>query len=184
MLQLQQKTCFTIGYGNEPIEQFTGTLCRTGIITIIDVRSNPYSRFRPEFNRENLEKTLDQALIAYRFMGDRLGGRYEDPALLMHDGSVDYRKVRETERFKKGIGQLLEIISSGNTVALMCAEKDPGRCHRFFLIAPALQEAGVRVVHIHEKGILRDYGKLAEPITGTTQVDLTGEPVNLYRNDS
>ncbi len=54
MHQPQPKQCFTIGYGNYPIDRFVGILQNVGIDTIIDVRSFPYSRFNPHFNRENL----------------------------------------------------------------------------------------------------------------------------------
>jgi len=91
-------------------------------------------------------------------MGDQLGGRYTDPALLLPDGTVDYRKVQETEQFRKGIGRLLEIIAGGTLVALMCAEKEPEQCHRFLLIAPILEEAGVRVVHVRGDWTLQDHG--------------------------
>jgi uncharacterized protein (DUF488 family) len=56
--------------------------------------------------------------------------------------------VQETELFKEGIGRLLAIISSGKTIALMCAEKEPERCHRFALISPVLQSNGISVIHI------------------------------------
>jgi uncharacterized protein (DUF488 family) len=90
-------------------------------------------------------------------MGDRLGGRYTDPGLLFPDGTVDYRKVQETELFKEGIGRLLAIISSGKKIALMCAEKEPEKCHRFILISPVLQSKEISVVHIRPNDpVLKD----------------------------
>ena len=71
----QSKQCFTIGHGNYPIDRFIGNVRSAGIDTIIDVHSFPYSRFNPHFNRENLEKSLEESAINYQFMGDRLGGR-------------------------------------------------------------------------------------------------------------
>lgn len=147
---LQTRKCFTIGYGNEPAGRFIASLHRNGIDTVVDVRTTPYSKFRPDFNRENLSKILASGNISYRYLGDTLGGRYTNPALLLPDGSVDYRKVRETGRFRDGIVQLIAIISSGKTVALLCAEKEPERCHRSLLVAPGLVEKGVEVIHIRE----------------------------------
>jgi uncharacterized protein (DUF488 family) len=181
-LQSQSKQCFTIGHGNYPIDRFIEILRHIGIDTIIDVRSTPYSRFNPHFNRENLEKSLRKKDVDYRFMGDRLGGRYTDPGLLFPDGTVNYRKVQETKFFKEGIGQLISIISSGKTIALMCAEKEPERCHRFALISPVLQAIGISVVHIRADGNLQANEDLEREMIdsffGNKQVDLSSEPVD------
>ena len=158
--------CFTIGYGNEPVERFIDRLHRNGIQTVIDVRSSPHSRWRPQFNRKNLETILEGSKITFIFMGDRLGGRYTDPALLFPDGTVEYGKVRETDRFREGVNRLLEIIATGMTVSLMCAELEPARCHRFMLISPALQERGVEVIHILPDGTLRANEDLERELSG------------------
>ena len=180
--QLQSKQCFTIGYGDYTIDLFIDNVRSAGIDTIIDVRSSPYSRFNPHFNRENLEKSLRKRDIDYRFMGDRLGGRYTDPSMLFPDGTVNYRKVQETELFKKGIGRLLAIISSGKTIALMCAEKEPERCHRFALISPVLQSKGISVVHIRPEGKLQANEdlerELVDSFFDTSQVSISGEPMD------
>jgi uncharacterized protein (DUF488 family) len=144
--------CYTIGHSNHGIDRFLELLQDTGTDTVIDVRSTPFSRFNPQFNRKNLEKSLKERAIGYIFMGDQLGGRYTDPSLLLPDGTVDYRKVQETERFREGISRLLAVISCGKTIALMCAEKEPERCHRFALISPVLQAKGISVVHIRPEG--------------------------------
>jgi uncharacterized protein (DUF488 family) len=182
MHQQQSKQCFTIGHGNYPIDRFIDILRHIGIGTIIDVRSTPYSRFNPYFNRENLERSLKERGIGYQFMGDRLGGRYTDPGLLFPDGRVNYRKVQETELFKEGIGQLISIISSGKTIALMCAEKEPERCHRFALISPVLQDKGISVVHIRPEGKLQANEDLEREMVDsffdTSQVSISGEPVD------
>ena len=180
--QPQSKQCFTIGYGDYPIDRFIDSVRSAGIDTIIDVRSTPYSRFNPQFNRENLEKSLKESAIGYRFMGDRLGGRYTNPGLLFPDGTVNYRKVQETELFKEGISQLLAVISSGKTIALMCAEKEPERCHRFALISPVLQSKEIFVVHVRPEMKLQaneDLDReLVDSFFDTSQVSISGEPVD------
>jgi len=182
MHQPRLKQCFTIGYGNEPIERFMDRSGRAGIDTIIDVRSSPYSRFNPAFNRENLKKFLKLRNIDYLFMGDRLGGRYSDEGLLFSDGTVNYRRVQETELFKEGIRQLLAIISGGKAAALMCAEKEPERCHRFALISPVLQSQGISVIHIRPDGTLQAHEDLERELVksfyDTSQIDLSGEQVD------
>jgi uncharacterized protein (DUF488 family) len=148
MHQPQPKLCFTIGYGIYPIDQFITFIQKISIDVIIDVRSSPYSRFNPHFNRENLEKSLIMNNIDYRFLGDKIGGRYTDPGLLFPDGTVNYKKVQNTEKFQEGINEVLSIIFSGKKLALMCVEKEPERCHRFALISPVLQSKGISVIHI------------------------------------
>ena len=181
-IQPQGKKCFTIGYGNYPLDLFITFLQNVSIDLIIDVRSSPYSRFNPHFNRENFDKSLKEKNIQYQFMGDRLGGRYTAPGLLFPDGTVDYRKVRDTELFRKGISQILSIIASGKTIALMCAEKEPERCHRFALIAPVLQSKGISVIHIRPEMKLQTNEDLERELVSsffdTSQISITSEPVD------
>jgi len=183
--QLQSKQCFTIGYGDYTIDLFIDNVRSAGIDTIIDVRSSPYSRFNPHFNRENLEKSLKESAIQYQFMGDRLGGRYTDSGLLFPNGTVDYRKVQETERFREGISRLLSIIATGKTIAMMCVEKEPERCHRFALISPVLQSNGISVIHVRPEGKLQmneDLEReLVDSFFDTSQVSISGEPVDFVR---
>jgi uncharacterized protein (DUF488 family) len=181
MHQPQPKQCYTIGYGNYLIDKFIIFLQNVSIDAIIDVRSSPYSRFNPHFNRENLENSLHRSDIGYRYMGDRIGGRYLDPGLLFPDGTVNYRKVQDTEKFHDGITDLLSIISSGKTVALMCAEKEPERCHRFALISPVLQAKGISVIHIRPEGKQANEDlerELVDSFFDTSQVSINGEPVD------
>jgi uncharacterized protein (DUF488 family) len=182
MYQPQPKQCFTIGYGNYPIDWFITFLQKISIDVIIDVRSSPYSRFNPHFNRENLENSLNRSDIGYRYMGDKIGGRYTDPSLLFPDGTVNYRKVQDTEKFQEGINEVLSIISSGKMLALLCAEKEPERCHRFALISPVLQLKGISVIHIcHDMKLQANEDlerELIDSFFDTSQVSITGEPVD------
>ena len=182
MYQLQPKQCFTIGYGNYPIDQFITVLQKISIDVIIDVRSSPYSRFNPHFNRENLEKTLIMNNVDYRYMGDKIGGRYSNPDLLFPDSTVNYRKVQDTEKFQEGINEVLSIISSGKKIALMCAEKEPERCHRFALIAPVLQSKGISVIHIrHDMKLQANEDleqDLVKPVGDRKQTTIIDDPVN------
>jgi len=182
MQQPQQKQSFTIGYGDNPIDLFITFLQNVSIDAIIDVRSSPYSRFNPHFNRENLEKSLNLNEIGYWYMGDKIGGRYTDPGLLFPDGTVNYRKIQNTEKFQEGINEVLSIISSGKKITLMCAEKEPERCHRFALISPVLQSKGISVIHIRpdmklqaNEDLERD---LVDSFFDTSQISITGEPVD------
>ena len=120
--------------------------------------------------------------INYRYLGDKIGGRQSDPCLLFQDGTVNYRKVQETDKFRAGINEVVSIISSGKKIALMCAEKEPERCHRFALISPVLQAKGISVFHIRPEGNLQTNEELERELVDsffdTSQVSITGEPVD------
>jgi uncharacterized protein (DUF488 family) len=72
---------YTIGHGNHPIHKFIALLNDNSIQLLVDVRSMPYSRYNPQYNRENLEHTLATAnpRIDYFYAGTSLGGRPQDP---------------------------------------------------------------------------------------------------------
>ena len=69
---------YTIGYGNRSIAELIEVLHQHAIAYLIDVRSAPYSRYKPEFSKALLANELEQHSIRYVFMGDALGGRPDD----------------------------------------------------------------------------------------------------------
>lgn len=145
-------SCFTIGHSNYAIEAFLRLLEKYAINCLVDIRSSPYSRYVPQFNRENLLRSLEKEKILYVYMGDKLGGRYMDPDLLYSDGVVDYGKVMQKKEFRQGIQSVIRNIKKGLNIVLMCAEKDPLDCHRFLLVSKGLSDQGVRVKHILGNG--------------------------------
>lgn len=142
---------YTIGYGNRSIDEFIELLQQYSIQFLVDIRSQPYSRFKPEFSKEALEKRLRAHHIRYIFMGDTLGGRPADTSCFV-DGKVDYAKVREKAFYQKGIGYLHTAWQRQLPVALMCSETKPQECHRSKLIGNTLIEQDIEVAHIDETG--------------------------------
>ena len=65
---------YTIGHSNLPADVFLELLKRNGIEILVDCRSCPYSGYNPQFNREALERLVEEAGIGYRFAGHQLGG--------------------------------------------------------------------------------------------------------------
>lgn len=49
---------YSIGHGNQSIDKFIQLLEDNGIMTLVDVRTSPYSRYNPQFNKDNLEHLL------------------------------------------------------------------------------------------------------------------------------
>ncbi|MCO5183563.1 MAG: DUF488 domain-containing protein [Anaerolineae bacterium] len=70
---------YTIGYGSRAIDDLIAVLHQHDIAYLIDVRSAPYSRYKPEFSKNELDTTLRAVGIRYLFLGRSLGGRPDDP---------------------------------------------------------------------------------------------------------
>ncbi len=164
----------TIGYGARSLGELVAVLETHRIRYLLDVRSAPYSKFKPEFGREALEAALKRHGIRYVFMGDTLGGQPRDPDCY-RDGKVDYGKVREKPFFASGIERLRQAEAEGHRVVLMCSEGRPEQCHRSKLIGEALVAAGLPVAHIDEDGRLLTQTQVMDRLTGG-QLDLFGGP--------
>lgn len=146
---MSERVLYTIGYGAREMENFLAVLKRFGIAYLIDVRSRPYSRYKPDFSKQALEAHLKAHGIRYVFMGKSLGGQPED-ATCYTDGKVDYEKVKEKEFYLKGISRLREAWRQQLPVVLMCSEGKPEQCHRSMLIGQTLVEQGIEIAHVDE----------------------------------
>jgi len=149
------QTVYSVGHSNGTVEQLVGVLRQHAITAIADVRSQPYSRFNPQFNRDALAGSLKDAGLEYVFLGQELGARSDDPACY-RNGSAQYSLMAKTPAFERGIARLLAGTERFQ-LAMLCAEKDPLVCHRGILISRHLQEKGVRVCHILDQGTLEDH---------------------------
>ncbi len=143
---------FTIGHSTHPIEKFIDLLRRHHVSAVADVRSSPYSRFNPQFNREPLKAALAEAGIQYVFMGVELGARSSDRECYI-DGRADYDLLAKMPKFQQGIERIIQGAQS-HVIALMCAEKDPLTCHRTILVSRHLSPRGITIQHIREDGCL------------------------------
>ena len=143
----------TVGHSTHPIEKFLSLLEAHGVTVIADVRSAPYSRRHPQFNRDSLRQTLEKRGIRYVFCGQELGGRPEDPLCYDENGRVRYRRLAGTSLFRSGIDFILREAREYR-IALLCAEKEPLECHRTLLVARELVAKGLPVSHIHTDGHL------------------------------
>jgi uncharacterized protein (DUF488 family) len=145
---------YSIGHSDHELEDFIALLQLHGVNTVVDVRSQPYSRWVPQANRETLARALQEAGLTYVFQGESLGGRPADPSLYepeQTEGGPDYDRVAATPAFHAGLDELLNLASE-STVAMMCSEGDYRRCHRTLLITPSLLDRGARVIHIRPDG--------------------------------
>jgi uncharacterized protein (DUF488 family) len=141
---------FTIGYSPHILNSFLRNLKKHQITAVADVRSSPYSQFKPEFNKENLAEFLKKHQIAYVFLGDFCGARVKDTSCYVN-GKVDYALVAKNPKFKKGLKRIMDGLEKFR-IALMCAEKDPITCHRTILICRNLMSEGINIKHIMSNG--------------------------------
>jgi uncharacterized protein (DUF488 family) len=149
------KRVFTIGHSTHSVERLIDLLSRHGISAVADVRSQPYSRVNPQFNRESLRAALKAAGISYVFMGRELGARTDDRSCYV-DGKVQYDLLARTQPFQEGLERVAQG-SSKYCIALMCAEKDPLTCHRTILVCRHLVARGLSVQHILHSGRLESH---------------------------
>jgi uncharacterized protein (DUF488 family) len=165
---------FSIGYGARRVEDLIQVLRAHQIEYLIDVRSAPYSRFKPEFSKEVLERAVKASGLRYIFMGDLLGGQPQDPDCYV-EGKVDYARLLAKPFFQAGLERLKTAHHQRLRVALMCSEGRPEQCHRSKLIGEALAALGIPLCHIDEDGQLRSQTEVIDRLTGG-QMDFFGQP--------
>ena len=134
---MTEPTLYTLGHSTRTIEDFLELLERYDINAIADVRSVPYSRFNPQFNREELHEAVTRTGRHYVFLGDELGARRKEPECYIN-GVAHYKLIHQSPLFQQGITRVKRGIEKMR-VSLMCAEKDPVVCHRTVLISRYLK---------------------------------------------
>jgi uncharacterized protein (DUF488 family) len=144
---------YSIGHSNHSEERFLGLLQQHQIEVLADVRSQPFSRYNPQFNDSRLKASLTAAGIRYLFMGDQLGGRPGDDELLDDEGHALYHQMAQSPSFLAGIERLERGLRQYR-IAIMCSEEDPAVCHRHLLVTKVLSARGTRVEHIRGDGRL------------------------------
>ncbi len=152
---MMESAVLTIGHSTHSIGKLIGLLETHGVKAVSDVRSAPYSRRQPQFNREALRRALEERGVGYDFLGAELGARSDDPSCY-ENGRMQYRRVAGTVLFQSGVDRVIGE-SRERRVALLCAEKEPLECHRTLLVARELVSRGVPVAHIHADGRLEHH---------------------------
>lgn len=141
---------FSVGHSTHSYERFLEFLRNAGVTAIADVRSSPFSRHFPHFNRDTLKHRLPSDGLAYSFLGKELGGR-PPRRDFYRDGIADYERMAQAPEFDEGIIRVMKGAEK-YTIALMCSEHDPLDCHRCLLVSRALAARGVEMKHILATG--------------------------------
>lgn len=160
---------FTIGHSVHSLEHFVELLKMHDITAICDVRSSPWSRYTPHFNRESLKGELARQRISYIYLGAELGPRSDDPTCY-EKGKVQYRRLADREIFQQGLARLRKGITT-HRIALLCAEKDPVTCHRMLLVCRYLRADDLVIRHILEDGAIEDNGDSEERLMRLMKID-------------
>ena len=145
---------YTIGHSTRSLEELVGLLRASGVSILADIRTIPRSRHNPQFEQEALRSALSRRRIRYVHL-PALGGlrraRKDSPNGGWRNASFrGYADYMLTEDFERGLAEL-EALTEEGTVAVMCAEAVPWRCHRS-LVADAVTVRGGQVEDITGPG--------------------------------
>jgi uncharacterized protein (DUF488 family) len=140
----------TIGHSTRTLQDFISLLKEYNVQKIVDIRTIPRSKHNPQFNREDLSKSLKAASVDYVYNAGLGGLRHsvrDSPNTGWRNPSFrGFADYMQTEEFEKRLEELMELAKEVR-VTIMCAEAVPWRCHRS-LIADALLVRGFQVKHI------------------------------------
>jgi uncharacterized protein (DUF488 family) len=156
---------WTVGHSNHDFEAFVTLVRRHRIAYLLDVRSYPYSRFVPHFNREELRAAIEARGIGYVFLGLALGGRPQREEQFDAEGHALYGEMAREPAFTEAIERLPRGASE-HRLALLCSCGEPRACHRRLLVGKVLCDRGAELRHI-----LSDGSVLSE-----SSVALDGDP--------
>ena len=135
---------FTIGYQGRTVKEVLSLLRSADVSTLLDIRYNPVSMYKPEFSKSNLQRTMNDAGIWYSHFRE-WGVPREVRARAMETGNRDaiwswYDSEVVDVHFGRNLHRFLNL---GHPVCLMCMEHDPAECHRHRIFI-ALESQGLK----------------------------------------
>ncbi|MBO4648502.1 MAG: DUF488 domain-containing protein [Lentisphaeria bacterium] len=145
---------YTIGYVSYSLPGFIEVLKKYGISAVADVRTTPYSQFKPDFNSDVLAENLKSNGICYVPLGRECGARPDNKSCYVN-GQVNFDILSATDLFRHGLQRLKKGMEH-YCISLMCAEQDPIQCHRYILVARELSKhyPELEIINILQNGII------------------------------
>jgi uncharacterized protein (DUF488 family) len=145
---------WTVGHSTRSIEELIAVLQIHAIEAVADVRRFPGSRRLTQFGSAQLESSLIERGIDYRWLPSLGGRRKPLPNSIntawKNESFRGYADHTATEEFADGFNELFGI-AAGLRTTVMCAELLWWRCHRR-IIADVATSVGVAVRHIRDAG--------------------------------
>ncbi len=182
---MKDTTIYSIGHGNKKIENFIAELKSFEIKFLLDIRSKPYSKWNPHFNKAALDTELKNCGITYVFVGDSLGGLPEDRSCYDYDGKVVYNLIKEKKFFMQGLERLTTANEKKIKLAIMCSESKPEECHRSKLIGQELLNKNISLKHIVSEKKVKSQERVMNELTkGKGTVDLFGDEMDFTSRKS
>ena len=172
---MNNNTISTIGYSGLTTNDMSYIINIYNISCVIDTRSLPYSKQFPNFNKENLEKILNNNKIHYRNYKYEFGARQDNIDFYSKDGYLDFNKFSKSQIFMSGINRIEKGISQGYRFLLICSEKDPIDCHRTIMVARKFHDIGYHIINI----MFNDKNRIIE----YTQEDIENRLLDKYFPD-
>lgn len=124
---------YTIGYGNSrQVSSMISVLKQRKIVTLVDCRTRPFSKWNPAFSQHSLKRALKENDLTY--VHDLALGGYQD------FGNGYLKRLDALEKESKN--------AMVSPIVLMCSELDPRSCHRYQKIGTDMAKRGIRLIHI------------------------------------
>lgn len=133
----------TVGYSQKSLQDVINSLKAADVTLVIDVRKNPMSLYKPDFNKNILERDLPRLGMKYEHIPDL--GVPRQLRDMAYEGRITPQEVfqkYEKEILTNDALARIERLSKGHrTIAFLCTEVNPKMCHRH-KIAEALTKMG------------------------------------------
>lgn len=141
---IERADFFTIGYTGQKLDDLIASLHRAGVASLVDIRDNPVSMYRPEVSKSNLRRAVEASGIRYYHVRD-LGVPRDVRGLAVEgdsrDAIWDWYDANVIPVFAgRNLHWFFNAID--HPAALMCVEFDPTACHRHRL-SMALEARGL-----------------------------------------
>lgn len=184
--KMEKSSIYSIGHGNKNINEFISELKSFDIKYLLDIRSKPFSKWNPQFNKHSLKKSIEEEAVKYLFIGDLLGGLPNDKDCYDENGKVSYKTIKNKKFFIKGLSRIITANEKNIKVALMCSESNPEDCHRSKLIGEELLKNNkISMNHILSKEKIKSQELVINELTkGKSLKDIFGNEINLTSRKS
>jgi len=137
---MRDRQLYSVGYGGMLLEELIEQLVKVGVRVLVDVRLNAISR-KPGFSKRRFAAALAETGIRY-VHDPRLGNPKENRASFQRGDGSEGRAVmraRLQNGSKVALREFVDLVGEEGRVGVLCAERDPARCHRQVVLEMACE---------------------------------------------